>query len=485
MNFKHWCSLLCLVSIVGCTQDSRTVMHMTADLEAHGRFAEADTHLERAALSASPSDSLRYEQERERIRRIRLDYGHTDTSLFRDLTRRLQDLTWHEFTAWIEEGRFDTRRIDDTLRFFDLSGANLFWRFPQLNARRRHPPADSVYEHRLLATIRQITAEAERRGTTRVLPRQFTTRMEVTVDSGIVPVGETLRAWLPVPRAYPHQRDIVVLGSTPPVVTVAPPDAPLRSAYFEYRVSASGPQTVEILYRFTADGVRFPMRAEDILPYAEDDPVVLQFTAEAPQVRFTPALRRASRTILGEGEPNPLVRARQIYNWITENFRYSYAEEYSTLRNIPEYCLQRRRGDCGQIALLFITLCRMNGIPARWQSGWWIFPGSKTIHDWAEIYLNPYGWVPVDPDLGMESLRYHTSLTWSERGEIRAFFFGGLDQYRIAANADHAQPLTPAKHTWRSDDVDFQRGEVEFAGTNVYFDERSYELIVEETGVPH
>jgi len=83
--------------------------------------------------------------------------------------------------------------------------------------------------------------------------------------------------------------------------------------------------------------------------------------------------------------------------------------------------------------------------------------------------------------MGMEALRYHTSLTWAERGEVRDFFFGGLDQFRIAANADHAQPLTPPKRTLRSDDVDFQRGEVEFGATNIYFDERSYGLIVEGT----
>ena len=83
--------------------------------------------------------------------------------------------------------------------------------------------------------------------------------------------------------------------------------------------------------------------------------------------------------------------------------------------------------------------------------------------------------------MGMEAFRYHTTLTWAERKEVRDFFFGGLDQYRIAANSDHAQTLIPPKSTIRSDDVDFQRGEVEFGTTNVYFDARSYALVVEDT----
>ena len=35
----------------------------------------------------------------------------------------------------------------------------------------------------------------------------------------------------------------------------------------------------------------------------------------------------------------------------------------STIENIPEYVLDNRHGDCGQVSLLFITLCRISGIP--------------------------------------------------------------------------------------------------------------------------
>jgi len=480
MAFPRWFSLLCIVSLAGCSQNSRTVLHMAAELEARGRFTAASDHLEHAARGASAADAAVFERERERLRRIRLDHPYTDSTLYLELTRRFDELPWQEFSSWVKEGRFDSRMIDDTLRFFALSRRNLFWRYPQLNARRLPAPNDSVYEHRLLAATRAITRQAEQTGSVRVLPLQFILRMRVSVDGGIVPPGELVRAWLPVPRGFPHQREFMVLSSAPPVTALAPAEAPARSAYFENRAEGSEPIVFELTYRFTADGVRFPMHASDILPYERDDPVVARYTGEAPHVQFTPSVREASQMILGPGEPNPLLRARRIFNWITENFLYSHAEEYSTLRNISQYCLERRRGDCGQLALLFITLCRLNDVPARWQSGWWIFPGSKTIHDWAEIYLNPYGWVPVDPNMGMEALRYHTTLTWAERREVRDFFFGGLDQYRVAANADHSQALTPEKRALRSDDVDFQRGEVEFGTTNVYFDSRSYELVVEE-----
>ncbi|MGO8676281.1 MAG: transglutaminase-like domain-containing protein, partial [Limisphaerales bacterium] len=176
--------------------------------------------------------------------------------------------------------------------------------------------------------------------------------------------------------------------------------------------------------------------------------------------------------------------ARNCYNWIAEHIQYSYAIEYSTIPNISEYCLRKGYGDCGQESLLFITLCRLNGIPARWQSGWNTFPGEKTIHDWSEIYLAPYGWVPVDPYMGLYAMRYATSLSPRRRIELRDFYFGGLDQYRMAANSNHNQALTPPKQSVRSDDVDFQRGELEWDGHNIYFDQYTYSLSLEEMKAP-
>jgi transglutaminase-like putative cysteine protease len=121
---------------------------------------------------------------------------------------------------------------------------------------------------------------------------------------------------------------------------------------------------------------------------------------------FLPAeIRNLAREIIGS-ETNPMLQAKAFYDWIGGNVFYSFAREYSTLTNISDYCLSHRYGDCGQEALLFITLCRSQGIPARWQTGWNTFPGFKDIHDWTEIYLAPYGWVPVDPWAGIFATRY-------------------------------------------------------------------------------
>ena len=59
---------------------------------------------------------------------------------------------------------------------------------------------------------------------------------------------------------------------------------------------------------------------------------------------------------------------------------------------------------------------------------------------------------------------------------LRDFYLGGLDGYRIAFNDDFGQPLVPAKQHFRSETVDSQRGEAEWAGGNLYFDQWSYDF---------
>jgi len=54
----------------------------------------------------------------------------------------------------------------------------------------------------------------------------------------------------------------------------------------------------------------------------------------------------------------------------------------------------------------------------------------------------------------------------------------------MAANSDHNQQLSPPKQSMRSDDVDFQRGELEWGGHNIWFDQYSYKLEYKEVKVP-
>ena len=122
-------------------------------------------------------------------------------------------------------------------------------------------------------------------------------------------------------------------------------------------------------------------------------------------------------------------------------------------------------------ALLFITLCRISGIPARWQSGWFITPFHGSPHDWAEFYISPYGWLPADLSFGGARKNIE---------KYRTFYFGNLDAYRMIANTDIQGNFVPPKKYLRSDPVDNQRGEVETEERNIYYDEMEYYIFVKK-----
>jgi len=454
---------------------------LASELELQGRFKEAAAKLtaalENQSLSATDRKVLQFELDR--LDRIKKDFPYTKETLFSELKKSIKNLARPEYENWVGEGRIDSREIDGERRFMVSSVGNLFWRYPEL-APRRIPPRDtSAVEKRHWETCVEIMKAAATEHKPYVLPKRFQVTMAVTAAVNAAPADEVIRAWLPIPRAYPFQGGLDLLSSSVPVMHTDPPDSTIRSLMLEQPARKDRASQFKIRYEYTTHGVWFDVRPSQVQALTNLDPALAPFTREAPHVVFTPEMRALSQEIAGN-EPNPYLKGKKFYDWIAENIKYSYAIEYSTIRNISEYCRSRGYGDCGQEALLFMTLCRLNGIPARWQSGWSTFPGAKSIHDWSEIYIAPHGWIPVDPYMGIYATRYANSLTPEQKRELRDFYFGGLDQYRMIANSDHNQTLGPPKRSLRSDTVDFQRGELEWGDHNIYFDKYIYDLTVKE-----
>jgi transglutaminase-like putative cysteine protease len=291
------------------------------------------------------------------------------------------------------------------------------------------------------------------------------------VNADAVPDGETISAWLPFPRVIPGQQENVrLVQSTPASGLIAPESALQRTVYMQLPAEAHKPTRFSITYELTVFGQYHAIDASKVRPIARTPgktPALAEDLAERPpHIVFTPAMREYSRKVVGT-ETNPYRIAQKLFVAV-DRIPWGGAREYSTISNISDYALHSNHADCGQQTLLLMTLLRMNGIPTRWQSGW-VFADTDydNMHDWAQLYLPPYGWVPMDVTFGVLQ---------SGDPQIDGFYLGGLDSYRIAFNDDFSQPFVPAKQHFRSDTVDSQRGEVEWRGGNLYFDQWDYEF---------
>jgi transglutaminase-like putative cysteine protease len=247
-----------------------------------------------------------------------------------------------------------------------------------------------------------------------------------------------------------------------------------RTAYLEQKAAAGKPTRFSVTYELTTYGQYHAIDADKVVR-TKITPELAPFTAERPpHIVFNQAIRKFSREVVGD-ETNAYRVAQKLFAAV-DRIPWAGAREYSTISDISDYALHAGHADCGQQTLLLMTLLRLNGIPARWQSGWVFSEGDyNNMHDWGWLYLAPYGWVPMDVTFGRLQ---------SGDPAIDAFYLGGLDAYRIAFNDDYSQPLFPPKQHFRSETVDLQRGEVEWRGGNLYFNQWDYEFKAQVLPMP-
>ena len=434
-----------------------------------GRFAEAEARIAALLSQGDAAQRRALEFERERMRRIRLDFSLDRAAVLAQLRRQIPDLRESEFDAWDAAGLVEHMDIDGERRWFKRSVSNLFRLSPEAAARRAPPvrPFSEGPFERLHPHHAEVLAAAAG-GATSVAPRRLEVTQSLVVDADAVPAGETVRAWIPYPRAIPGQQENIRLVRTSPAGgQVAPEDAPMRTVYLEGRAEAGKPTEFSITYELTVYARHFAVDPDKVVPVDRTDPELAPYLAERPpHVVFTPQLRAFSRQVVG-GETNPYRIAQKLFAAV-DRIPWAGAREYSTISNISDYALNAGHADCGQQPLLLISLLRLNGIPARWQSGWTYSDedvGYDNMHDWGWLYLAPYGWLPMDVTTGQLD---------SDDPALRWFYLGGLDAYRIAFNDDYARDFVPAKTHFRSETVDSQRGEAEWRGGNLYFDQWDY-----------
>ncbi len=171
-----------------------------------------------------------------------------------------------------------------------------------------------------------------------------------------------------------------------------------------------------------------------------------EFLQSTPSVTVNDPEIIALAEELTQGEDDALVVVGKIAGWVENNIEYSLDSVTAEASQSSRWVLQNRRGVCDELTNLFIALSRASGIPARFVSGAAftnspLFPDGWAVHGWAEVYLPPYGWIPVDVtyrqigqvDLGHIPLKYAQDAT---DASIKYQWLGGtIDSKKLDVDA--------------------------------------------------
>jgi len=419
-------------------------------------------------LPDSEKEALLFESER--LERIRKDFTKNRDQILTELEKMLPGFSFGDLEKYERDKSLEMKIIEGKKKYFKNAAANLFRtnkQMKKLKDERLDQPTDRLKDFKK-AIVPKIIAESKAAEKKLVYEENFKIIYTLTVKPNAVPAGEIVKCWLPYPKEnHSRQQRLKLLSTSEEKYIIAPDSVLQRTIYMKKKVKKDSATKFTFEYEFTAFAEYNDIFSKGIIPPADEK--LSEYVKErTPHIIFTDEIKALSAKIIGD-ETNPLEKVKKIFTWIHDNIPWASALEYSTIQNISAYCLENLHGDCGIKTLLFMTLCRYNGIPAKWQSGWMLHPVEVNLHDWCEIYVQPFGWVPVDQSFGLIN---------SENEKEKYFYIGNTDPYHLIINDDYSRPLFPVKIFPRSETVDFQRGEVEWKGGNLYFDQWNYHLDV-------
>lgn len=242
-----------------------------------------------------------------------------------------------------------------------------------------------------------------------------------------VPAGsQNLRIWIPLPQSDPYQT-IQGMNIESPFPYSKHREREYGNEYIYLQIPATKISTL------TEVAIRFHVTRLEHRLYLDPRPV-----RGLPSSDTSATLKRYSQPdrlvplngIIGElseqktrGVQNPLSKARAIYDYVVATLRYDKSG-VGWGNGDAVWACTAKHGNCTDFHSLLIGMIRSAGIPARFEIG---FPIPEDHHEgaipgyhcWAEFYVEPYGWIPVD-----------ASEAW-KHSERKEYFFGAHDAHRV------------------------------------------------------
>jgi transglutaminase-like putative cysteine protease len=182
----------------------------------------------------------------------------------------------------------------------------------------------------------------------------------------------------------------------------------------------------------------------------------LEYFLRPTKMLPTDGIVKATATDITRGATTGIAKARAIYEWIVDNTSRN-PKTRGCGRGDIRFMLESRdlSGKCADLNALYVGLARAAGLPARDVYGIRVAKSelgykslgtsseniTKAQHCRAEVYLDGYGWVPVDPadvrKVALEEPPGNRPLDDEMVKKARARLFGSWEMNWMAYNFAH------------------------------------------------
>lgn len=253
--------------------------------------------------------------------------------------------------------------------------------------------------------------------------------------------------YLPAPIVSNRQRCLLSLFSCKPTY-VAPHYHRKRTAYWSEETHQK-----KVFSRYSLLSFSEMVNLVDCQTIIDNSNVF----EEKPLICFSKRVIKLYRE-LSNNCLKPYSYIKQVYDYITTNYKYSFVRNYKTIDSIVDLCIERQAGDCGSLAMLMVSLLRLFGIKSRVVGGMQIqinLDGSykNYTHDWVEIYTIEKEWIPIDPFMGVVAHMFKDEAS-------RLFYLGNIDPLRIITCNNGMISFEPKEPSVCDDPFDNQVGEI-------------------------
>jgi transglutaminase-like putative cysteine protease len=218
------------------------------------------------------------------------------------------------------------------------------------------------------------------------------------------------------------------------------------------KLTVTAHSEVEVVSAGTLLDGAFPMPWEQVRDYlysTGSDPQSLearQFVLESDFISFSREAGDYSAASFGKGRPL-LIAVEDLMRRIHRDFAYDPG--FSDIATPLQEVLAHRRGVCQDFAHLAIACLRMQGLAARYVSGYLEtvppegserLTGCDASHAWFSVFVPYQGWVDFDPTNDQIPVDQHITAAWgrdyADAAPLKGVLFGGGRQHELDVAVD-------------------------------------------------